>query len=39
MLAHAANPDLVDRPASEAVGPNNFPSGEALVAVADEYGE
>ena len=39
MLAHAANPDLVDKPASYAVGPNNFPTGEAVVAVADEDGE
>ena len=31
MLAHAANPDLVGRPASEAVGPNNYPAGEAVV--------
>ena len=39
MLAHAANPDLVGRPASEAVGPNSYPAGEAVVAVADEDGE
>ena len=39
MLAHAANPSLVDRPASAAVGPNNYPAGEAVVAVADEDGE
>ena len=38
MLAHAPNPDLVGRPASYAVGPNNFPAGEAVVAVADEDG-
>ena len=38
MLAHAANPDLVGRPASAAVGPNNYPAGEAVVAVADEDG-
>ena len=38
MLAHAANPDLVGRPASEAVGPNNFPAGQAVAAVADEDG-
>ncbi len=37
MRAHA-NPDLVDRPASETVGPHNYPSGEAVVAVADEDG-
>ena len=39
MLAHAANPDLVGRPASEAVGPNDYPAGEAVIAVADEDGE
>ena len=39
MLAHAASPSLVDGPASEAVGPNNYPAGEAVVAVADEDGE
>ena len=39
MLAHAANPDLVGRPASAAVGPNEYPAGEAVVAVADEDGE
>ena len=38
MLAHAPNPDLVGQPASYAVGPNNFPAGEAVVAVADEDG-
>ena len=37
-LAHAANPDLVGRPASAAVGPNMYPAGEAVVAVADEDG-
>ena len=39
MLAHAANASLVDRPVSEAVGPNGFPAGEAVVAAADEDGE
>ena len=39
MLAHAANPALVDRPASAAAGPNNYPAGEAVFAVADEDGE
>ncbi len=39
VLAHAANPDLVGQPASAAVGPNNYPAGEAVVAVADEDGE
>ena len=38
MLAHAANPALVGQPASVAVGPNNFPAGEAVVAAADEDG-
>ena len=37
-LAHAANPALVGHPASVAVGPHNFPAGEAVVAVADEDG-
>ena len=39
LLAHAANPRLVNRPASEAVGPNGYPAGEAVAAVADEDGE
>ena len=39
ILAHAANPALVGRPASAATGPNNYPAGEAVVAVADEDGE
>ncbi len=39
LLAHATVPDLVGRPASEAVGPHNYPAGEALAAVADEDGE
>ena len=39
MLSHAANPALVGHPASVAVGPNNYPAGEAIVAVADEDGE
>ena len=38
MLAHAANPDFVGRPASAIVGPNNYPAAEAVVAVADEDG-
>ena len=38
-LALAANQDLVGKHASEAVGPNNFPSGDAIVALADEDGE
>ena len=32
MRAHAANPDLVDRPASAALGPNGYPAGEAVAA-------
>ena len=39
MRAHAANPDLVDRPVSAADGPNGYPAGEAVAAVADEDGE
>ena len=38
MRAHAASPDLVDRPAAAAVGPHDYPAGEAVVAVADEDG-
>ena len=38
IIAHAANPDLVGRPASAAIGPNGYPAGEAVVAVADEDG-
>ena len=38
MLAHAADPALVNRPASEAVGPNGYPAGEGVVAVADDDG-
>ena len=38
MRAHAANPDLVDRPISASVGPNGYPVGEAVAAVADEDG-
>ena len=39
LIAHAANPSLVNRPISEAVGPNRYPAGDALAAVADEDGE
>ena len=39
MLAHAANPALVGQPFSVAVGPNNYPAGDAIAAVADEDGE
>ena len=38
MLAHAANPGLVGRPISAAVGPNGYPAGEAVAAVTDEDG-
>ena len=38
MLAHAANPGHVGRPASEVLGPNNYPVGEAVVAAAEEDG-
>ena len=38
MVAHAANPNLVGRPASAAMGPNSYPAGEAVAAVADEDG-
>ena len=37
MLAHA-NPSLVGRHASEVLGPNNYPAGEATVAAAEETG-
>ncbi len=39
LLTHAAIPDLIGKPASAAVGPNNYPAGEAVFAVADEDGE
>ena len=39
MLAHAANPDLVNRPVSAAVGPNGYPAGVAIAAAADDDGE
>ncbi len=39
LVAHAANPSLVNLPASEVLGPNNFPTGSAVVASADEDGE
>ncbi len=38
-LSHAPDPSLVDQPASAAVGPNNYPVGEAVAAAADEDGE
>ena len=39
ILAHAANPDLVNRSISAAKGPNGYPAGEAVAAVADDDGE
>ena len=39
MQTHAANPGFVGKHASEVDGPNGFPAGEAVVAVADEDGE
>ena len=39
ILAHAANPDLVNRSISAAIGPNGYPAGEAVAAVADDDGE
>ena len=36
--AHAANPALVNRPVAAAVGPNAYPAGEAVAAVAAEAG-
>ena len=38
ILSHAASPDMVNRHASAAVGPNAYPAGEAVAAVADEDG-
>ena len=39
ILAHAANPDFVNRSISAAKGPNGYPAGEAVAAVADDDGE
>ncbi len=39
MLAHAANPDLVGKPFSYATGPNAYPAGSSVAAVADQDGE
>ena len=39
MLAHAGNPDFVGRHSSGVDGPNAYPAGDTLVAVADEDGE
>ena len=38
LIAHAANPDLVGRHASDVRGPNDYPTGSAVVASADEDG-
>ncbi len=38
MRAHAGNPDLVGLHASEILGPNGYPSGELVAAVATEDG-
>ena len=37
-IAYAPDPSLVGGPVSAAVGPNNFPAGDAVAAVADEDG-
>ncbi len=34
LVAHAADPDLVGRHASSVLGPNGYPSGDSVVAVA-----
>ena len=38
LIAHAANPALVNLPASEVIGPNDYPTGSAVTAIADEDG-
>ena len=38
IVAHAADPDLVGKHASQAVGPNSYPAGSALAASATESG-
>ena len=38
MLAHAANPALVGKHASEILGPNAYPAGSAVAASAEEDG-
>ena len=38
MIAHAANPDLVGKHASDILGPNAYPAGAAVAASADEDG-
>ena len=39
LIAHAANPSLVGVPAVDVKGPNAYPSGSAVAAVADQDGE
>ena len=38
IVAHAADPDLVGKHASQALGPNSYPAGSALAASATESG-
>ena len=38
IISHAANPDLVGKDASRALGPNSYPTGSAVAASADEDG-
>ena len=38
IIAHAADPDLVGKHISQALGPNSYPSGSAVAASADEDG-
>ena len=39
ILAHAFSPNLVDLHVAEALGPNGYPTGEAVAASADQDGE
>ena len=38
IISHAPNPDLVRKDASQALGPNSYPTGSAVAASADEDG-
>ena len=38
VIAHAADPDLVGKHVSQALGPNSYPTGSAVAASADEDG-
>ena len=38
IIAHAPNPDLVDKHVSKALGPNSYPTGSAVAASADQDG-